>query len=126
MFSFKENNLRACPEGKRILQKACFGVKRMRFSRKLRRSVPLDKVYGTGIVFVGIYVNDCLVIGNENGINDVIDGLKTYKFGLKIANDLKDYLSCRILTDYESKITFVMQHCLIINLKENLKKKSTI
>jgi hypothetical protein len=52
-----------------------------------------------GIVFVGIYVNDCLVIGNENSINDIIDRLKTYKFGLKIANDLKDYLSCRILTD---------------------------
>jgi hypothetical protein len=45
-----------------------------------------------GIVFVGIYVDDCLVIGNEKDINDVINGLKTYKFGLKIANDLKDYL----------------------------------
>jgi hypothetical protein len=45
-----------------------------------------------GIVFVGIYVYDYLVIGNENGINDVIDGLKTYKLGLKIANDLKSYL----------------------------------
>jgi hypothetical protein len=45
-----------------------------------------------GNVFVGIYVDDCLVIGNENGINDVINGVKTYKFGLKIANDLKDYL----------------------------------
>jgi hypothetical protein len=30
-----------------------------------------------GIAFVRIYVNDCLLIGNENGINDVIDGLKT-------------------------------------------------
>jgi hypothetical protein len=28
------------------------------------------------IVFVGINVDDCLVIGNENGIYDVIDGLK--------------------------------------------------
>jgi hypothetical protein len=55
-----------------------------------------------------VYVEDCLVIGNENGINDVIDGLKTYKFGLKIVDDLKDYLSCKILTDYERKTTFVM------------------
>jgi hypothetical protein len=46
------------------------------------------------------------VIGNENGINDVIIGLKTYEFGLKIADDLKDDLSCRILTDYERKTTF--------------------
>jgi hypothetical protein len=78
-----------------------------------------------GIVFIVIYVNNCLMIGNENNINDVIDGLKTYKFGLKIANDLKDYLSCRI-TDYERKTTFVMQHHLINNLKEKIKKKSTV
>jgi hypothetical protein len=44
MFSFKENNLRACAERKRNLQKACFGVKWMRFSRKLRQSVPLDEI----------------------------------------------------------------------------------
>jgi hypothetical protein len=50
--------------------------------------------------------------------NNVIDGLKTYKFGLKIVDDLKDYLSCRILTDYERKTTFVMQRHLIDNLKE--------
>jgi hypothetical protein len=47
MFNFKENNLRARPERKRILQKACFSVKRMRFSKKLRQSVPLDEIYGT-------------------------------------------------------------------------------
>jgi hypothetical protein len=73
-----------------------------------------------GIVFVGIYVDDCLVIGNENGINDVINGLKTYKFGLKIANDLKDYFSCRILTDYERETNFLMQHHLINNLKRKI------
>jgi hypothetical protein len=43
---FKNNNLRDCPERKRFLQKACFGVKRMRFSRKLFRSLPLDEIYG--------------------------------------------------------------------------------
>jgi hypothetical protein len=63
------------------------------------------------------------VIGNENGINDVNDGLKTYKFGLKIANDLKDYLSCRILADYERKTLFVMQPHLINNLKEKFEKE---
>jgi hypothetical protein len=66
------------------------------------------------------------MIGNEKDINDVINGLKTYKFGLKIANDLKDYLNCRILTDYVRKSTFVMQPHSINNIKEKLKKKSTI
>jgi hypothetical protein len=71
-----------------------------------------------GIVFVGIYVSDFHIIGNANGINDVINGLKSYEFGLKIANDLNDYLSYRILTDYERKTTFVMQPHLTKNLKE--------
>jgi hypothetical protein len=124
MFDFKENNLRAWPERKRILQKACFGVKRMRFSRKLRQSVPLDEIYGTwNCICWHIYVHDYLLIGNEIGINDVINGLKTYKFGLKIANDLKDDLSCRILTDYERKTTYVIQPHLINNLKEKFEKE---
>jgi hypothetical protein len=76
-----------------------------------------------GIVFVGIHVDDCLVIGNDNVVNDVIDGLKTYKFGLKIASDLKDYLSCRVLTDFEGKTTFVMQPHSISNLKEKFEKE---
>jgi hypothetical protein len=63
------------------------------------------------------------VIGNEKDINDVIDGLKTYKFGLKIANDLKDYFSCRILTDYERKTTFVILPHLINSLKEKFEKE---
>jgi hypothetical protein len=54
------------------------------------------------IVFPGIYVDDCLVIGNENSINDVIDGLKTYKFWVKIADDMKDNLSCRILIERQN------------------------
>jgi hypothetical protein len=76
-----------------------------------------------GIVFVGIYVDGCLVIGNEKGINDLINGLKSYKFGLTIATDLKDYLCCRILTDYERRTTFVIQAHLINNLKEKFEKE---
>jgi hypothetical protein len=63
------------------------------------------------------------VIGYENGINDVISGLKTYKFELKIDDDLKDYLSYRILTDYERKKTYVMQSHLIKSLKEKFEKE---
>jgi hypothetical protein len=40
-----------------------------------------------GNVCFGIYIDDCLIIGNENGIYHAIDGIKTYKFGLKIVHD---------------------------------------
>jgi hypothetical protein len=75
----------------------------------------MKKIYGL--------VNNFLVRGNENGINDVINGLKTYKFGLKIGDDLKDYLSCRNLTDYERKTTFIMQTHSINNLKEKFENE---
>jgi hypothetical protein len=76
-----------------------------------------------GIVFVGIYVNDCLVIVNKNDINDVIDGLKTYKFGMKIADDLKDYLSYRILADKERNANFVIQTHLFENFREKFENE---
>jgi hypothetical protein len=76
-----------------------------------------------GIVFVETYFDNGHVIGNENGINNIIDGLKTYKFGLKIADNLKDYLICRVLTDYERKITFVMQTNFIKNLREKFESE---
>jgi hypothetical protein len=69
------------------------------------------------------YMLTIAVTDNENGINDVINRLKIYKFGLKIANDLKDYLSCKILTDYETKTTFVMQPHLTNNQKEKYEKE---
>jgi hypothetical protein len=48
----------------------------------------------------------------------LIMSLMGSKATICFADDLKDYLSCRILTDYERKITFVMQPHLINNLKE--------
>ena len=52
-----------------------------------------------GIVLLGIYVDDCLVIGSNEGIDDVINGLKMHTFGLKVEDFLSDYLSCKIHMD---------------------------
>jgi hypothetical protein len=76
-----------------------------------------------GIVFFGIYIDDRLITGNENGMHHIIDGLKSYKFGLKIADDLKEYLSCRILTDYGRKTKYVMENQLINNFKEKFENE---
>jgi hypothetical protein len=46
-----------------------------------------------GIVMVAVYVDDCLDIG---GIQDMINCLKILDFGLKIEDNLTDYLSCNI------------------------------
>jgi len=36
-----------------------------------------------GIVMVAVYVDDCLVVGNEKAIDDMIECLKRSEFGLK-------------------------------------------
>jgi hypothetical protein len=118
-----KNNLRARPEHKRIYKKLVLALKGCSFQGNSVNPCLWTKYTEHGIVFSGMYVNDCLVIRNENGINDVINGLKTYKFGLKIASDLKDYLSCRILTAYERKTTFVIKPHLINNPKEKFEKE---
>ena len=71
-----------------------------------------------GIVLIAIYVDDCLMVGREPDIDDVIEKLKNYDFGLKVEHNLTDYLSCRIFVNYENNVTFVMQPHLIKNLED--------
>ena len=46
-----------------------------------------------GILLIGIYVDDCLVVGKERDIDHLIVALKENGFNLKIENNLTDYLS---------------------------------
>jgi hypothetical protein len=68
-------------------------------------------------VIIAIYVDDCLIIGDDLKINEVIKELKGYNFGLKVEDHVSDYLSCRIITNLENKTLFIMQPHLIKNLE---------
>jgi hypothetical protein len=46
------------------------------------------------MLIIGIYVNDCLIIGKESSISNLLEGLKKHKFNLKIEKDVVEYLSC--------------------------------
>jgi hypothetical protein len=70
-----------------------------------------------GIVIIAIYVDDCLIIGDDSNINEVIEELKGYNFGLKVEEHLSDYLSCQIITNLDDKMLFIMQPHLIKNLE---------
>ena len=48
---------------------------------------------------MAIYVNDCLTIGTDSAIDEVIESLKDYGFGLKVENNLTDYLNYEIFKD---------------------------
>ena len=49
-----------------------------------------------GTVFVGLYVDDCLCIGDRNAIDFTVQGLKEQGLKVKVENDLSDYLNCEI------------------------------
>ena len=55
----------------------------------------LYKKTDKGIVLIGLYVDDLLIIGDEDDINETIAGLKKH-FSVKVEDDINDYLSCKI------------------------------
>jgi hypothetical protein len=69
------------------------------------------------VIITGIYVDDCLVVGKEDQIQEVIQGLKASGFNLKVESRLKDYLSCRVIEDLESNSILILQPHLINNLE---------
>ena len=75
----------------------------------------LSKWDQDNIIIIGVYVDDCLVIGKETQIRQLIAELKENGFNLKIENNLKDYLSCRVIED-EKRILILQPH-LINNLQ---------
>jgi hypothetical protein len=107
-----------------ILNKTIYGLVQSarEFYNKL---VSALKDYG----FQGSLVDPCLwmqhfnqgivimIIGDDLNINEVIEELKGYNFGLKVEDHLTHYLSCRIITNFEDKTLFIMQPHLIKNLE---------
>jgi hypothetical protein len=64
-----------------------------------------------------IYIDDSPIIKSEEGIEKVIPGLKNHDYGLKIEEDIKDYLSCCIKVTKEIGIAWIMEANLINNLE---------
>ena len=50
----------------------------------------------SGVVYIAIWVNNSLLIGNNKAINATIDNMKREGLSLKIEENLDDYLSCEI------------------------------
>jgi hypothetical protein len=49
------------------------------------------------MLIIGIYVNDCLIIGKESSISNLLEELKKHEFNLKIEKNVVEYLSCHIV-----------------------------
>ena len=69
-------------------------------------------------MIIGIYVDDCLVVGKEQDINKLIVDLEMKGFSLKVERNLKDYLSCRVIEDIDKREILILQPHLINKLIE--------
>jgi hypothetical protein len=61
--------------------------------------------------------NDCLIVGKEELIQEVIQGLKASGFKLKIESSFKEYLYYCVIKDSDLKSILILQPNLINNLE---------
>jgi hypothetical protein len=92
-------------------------LKSMGFTENKSDPCLLSRWINRKVIMIGIYVDNCLVVGKEDQIQEVIQGLKASGFNLKVESSLKDYLSCRVIEDLESKSILILQSHLINNLE---------
>ena len=71
-----------------------------------------------GTVFLGIYVDDNLIVGNESAIKEAIESLKEEGLILKVDDSLNDYLSCEILFSENKDMAWIGQPHLIKKMEE--------
>lgn len=72
----------------------------------------------SGVVFIAIWVDDSLLVGHHNAIDEVISDLKSEGFTLKVEGSLQDYLSCEIKIDKEQKMGWIHQPHLLDKLEK--------
>jgi hypothetical protein len=71
-----------------------------------------------GVVYVAIYVDDCLFMGEKRAILKAIEDIIESGFKLKVEDNLDDYLSCRIIFDKTRSKAWLGQPHLIKKLEE--------
>ena len=67
------------------------------------------------MIIIGIYVDDCLIIGKDENIDCLIDELKKHEFNLKVERKVNEYLSwCIEKSKDEGKLTMIQLHLLTL------------
>ena len=76
-----------------------------------------------GVVYIAIYVDDCLLVGDEAAINDAIKDIKEKGFMMKEESELDDYLSCQINFNKEETMALILQPHLIKKMEAKFEKE---
>ena len=70
-----------------------------------------------GIVYIALYIDDNLMVGDIATIDGTIEALKKKELVLKIVDRLQGYLSCKIKISNNKKHAWLGQHHLIKKLE---------
>jgi hypothetical protein len=114
--SFKVNNVGVSSKCSGVQQEAWLALKECGVKENSVDPCLFTNFTKNGIVLVGIYVDNCMVIGCDQDIEKVIIGLKKYGFGLKVEEFFTDYLSCKVMMN--RKNVLVMQPHLLKGLED--------
>ena len=76
----------------------------------------------SGIVYIAIYVDDCLLIGDKKAIEQAITDIKATGFKLKEDGSLEDYLSCEVTINYQERKGWIHQPHLIRKIESNFQE----
>ena len=83
----------------------------------------LSKWEDDEIILIGVYVDDCLVIGKQVQIDKLIVELQDEGFNLKVTSSLTDYLSCCVIENASKGEIMIAQPHLINNLNDKFKEE---
>ena len=75
-----------------------------------------------GVVYIALYVNNNLMIGDMAAIDDAISALKNIRIVLKVMEGWQHYLSCEIKFSNDKKRAWLGQPHLLKNLEKKLGK----
>ena len=76
-----------------------------------------------GTIFIALYVDDCLCIGDKKAVDDLVDRLSKLDLKLKVDRELKDYLSCEIHFASDRKSAVLHQGHIIRSIEKEFGKE---
>jgi hypothetical protein len=66
-----------------------------------------------GVIFIALYVDDCLCIGHKKVIKNVIKGMESQGLTFEVEDMLTDFLSCQIVFSADETQAWIGQPHLI-------------
>ena len=75
-----------------------------------------------GVVFLAVWVDDSLLVGDRKAIDKAIQDLKNEGFTLKEDGTLDDYLSCEITMNEDMTVGWIHQPHLLTKMEKRFKE----